>query len=54
VERTEAQLELRLEGLLLGLSDKNILIFIDTLDEKRSDLKSDSGRSVSIGLSSPI
>jgi hypothetical protein len=33
VEWTEAELELRLEGLLLGLSHKNVLIFIDALDE---------------------
>jgi hypothetical protein len=33
VEWTEAQLELRLEGLLLGLSHNNVFTFIDTLDE---------------------
>ncbi|SPJ75131.1 uncharacterized protein FTOL_04862 [Fusarium torulosum] len=33
VEWTEAELELRLEGLLLGLSHKNVFIFIDALDE---------------------
>ncbi|KAM0488544.1 hypothetical protein ACHAP7_000586 [Fusarium lateritium] len=33
LEWTEAELELRLEGLLLGLSHENVLIFIDALDE---------------------
>lgn len=33
VEWTEAKLELRLKGLLLGLSHKNVFIFIDALDE---------------------
>ncbi|KAI6768311.1 hypothetical protein HG530_006320 [Fusarium avenaceum] len=35
VEWTEAELELRLEDLLLGLSHRNVFIFIDAIDEQK-------------------